>query len=59
MSVKTNRQAKAIERRLEVLTGRSVRLMERIHKLKLTLSRIENETQKIIGNQLTGSKDGD
>ena len=59
MSVRTNRQAKAIERRLEVLTGRSVRLMERIHKLELTLSRIKNETQEIIGSQLTGTKDGD
>ena len=59
MSVQTKRQAKAIERRLEVLTGRSVILMERIHKLELTLSRIKNETQEIIGNQLTGAKDGD
>jgi len=59
MSVRTNRQAKAIERRLEVLTGRSVRLMERIHKLELTLSRIKTETQEIIGSQLTGTKDGD
>lgn len=59
MSVKTNRQAKAIERRLEVLTGRSVVLMEKIHKLELTLSRIKNETQEIIGSQLTGVKDGD
>jgi len=59
MSVQTKRQAKAIERRLEVLTGRSVILMERIHKLELTLSRIKNETQEIIGSQLTGAKDGD
>ena len=58
MSIKTNRQAKAIERRLEILTGRSVILMEKIHKLELTLSRIKNETQEIIGSQLTGTSDG-
>jgi len=58
MSVKTNRQAKAIERRLEILTGRSVILMEKIHKLELTLSRIKNETQEIIGSQLAGANNG-
>jgi len=58
MSIKTNRQAKAIERRLEILTGRSVILMEKIHKLELTLSRIKNETQEIIGSQLTGANNG-
>ena len=58
MSARTNRQVKAVERRLEILTGRSVILMEKIHKLELTLSRIKNETQEIIGSQLTGAKDG-
>ena len=54
MSVKTNRQVKAKERKLETLTGKSVILLERIHKMELTLSRLKNETQEIIASQLTG-----
>ena len=53
MSAQTKKQIKIAERKLEILTGRSVILMERIHKLELTLSRIKNETQEIIAKQLT------